>query len=471
MKTRNYIVPLIFASPFLMAPLCSDSDFVILEQETAGLSDGGDGLASNEQEDNDTAYEVEDKTIDTEFVKDDGGFHAIIQGTVTISLYTIDEDGEYIYSDWDSYNGQYPFGPNFVAAYYAEDGREIYVDQVSITNPSIDGDKFEFEIHEDDVSGIRVYAASDYWDDGIVGTADPIGNYPDVIYDPDTSDDYNIITGVDINILVPYWDGSTGGTGWGDGSGYGYYDGGSWDTSCNVGVLTGEVIITTSYAGGDASAMLLDTEGNGPYNSVWTTLNESGGGAVGDYSMTFCDDPSQMNLVGAYDSNFNGIIDPAGDTWGVFVSEGLSGNPVELYPGTIEADIQIPYGDYDGLDLTPFVRISGVVNTLVELPETTSIYIGALKYRPTSDVNVSDLADGYDYEAFNPSEVQNDELEYEMIVPANTVTYLWAYADVDNDGRINEAGEPVSSAGDDENGRMSTGDSSWNYDFDLNIVE
>jgi len=471
MKTRNYIVPLIFASPFLMAPLCSDSDFVILEQETAGLSDGGDGLASNEQEDNDTAYEVEDKTIDTEFVKDDGGFHAIIQGTVTISLYTIDEDGEYIYSDWDSYNGQYPFGSNFVAAYYAEDGREIYVDQVSITNPSIDGDKFEFEIHEDDVSGIRVYAASDYWDDGIVGTADPIGNYPDVIYDPDTSDDYNIITGVDINILVPYWDGSTGGTGWGDGSGYGYYDGGSWDTSCNVGVLTGEVIITTSYAGGDASAMLLDTEGNGPYNSVWTTLNESGGGAVGDYSMTFCDDPSQMNLVGAYDSNFNGIIDPAGDTWGVFVSEGLSGNPVELYPGTIEADIQIPYGDYDGLDLTPFVRISGVVNTLVELPETTSIYIGALKYRPTSDVNVSDLADGYDYEAFNPSEVQSDELEYEMIVPANTVTYLWAYADVDNDGRINEAGEPVSSAGDDENGRMSTGDSSWNYDFDLNIVE
>ena len=471
MKTRNYFIPLIFASPFLMAPLCSDSDFLILEQETAGLTDGGDGLTSENPEDNDTAFEVEDKFIDTEFSKDDDGFHAIIQGTVTVSLYTIDEDGEYIYSEWDAYNGQYPFGPNFVAAYYAEDGREVYVDQTSITNPSIDGDKFEFEIHEDYVDGIRIYAASYYWDDGIVGTADPIGNYPDVIYDPDTNDDYNIITGIDINILVPYWDGSTGGSGWGDGSGYGYYDGGGWDTSCDVGVLNGEVIITTSYAGGDASAMLLDTEGNGPYNSVWTTLNESGGGAAGDYSMTFCDDPSQMNLVGAYDSNFNGIIDPAGDTWGVFVSEGLDANPIELSPSTIEADIQIPYGDYDGLDLTPFVRISGYVNTLVELPETTSIYVGALKYRPTSDVNVSDLADGYDYEAFNPSEVQSDDLEYEMIVPANTITYLWAYADVDNDGRINEAGEPVSSAGDDDNGRMATGDSSWNYDFDLNIVE
>jgi hypothetical protein len=111
------------------------------------------------------------------------------------------------------------------------------------------------------------------------------------------------------------------------------------------------------------------------------------------------------------------------------------------------------------------------VNTLVELPETTSIYVSALKYRPTSDVNVSDLVDGYDYEAFNPSEVQSDDLEYEMIVPANTVAYLWAYADVDNDGRINEAGEPVSSAGDDENGRVATGESSWTYDFDLNIVE
>ena len=471
MKTRNFIVPLIFASPFLMAPLCSDSDFVILEQESAGLTDGSDGLDPNIPEEDSGVNEAEDKTIDTEFVKDDDGFHAIIQGTVTVSLYTLDQDGEYIYIDWDAYNNSYPFGSNFVAAYYAEDGREVYVDQSSISQPSIDGDKYELEIHEDDVSGIRVFAASDYWDDGIVGTADPVGNYPDVIYDPDTNDDYNIITGVDISILVPYWDGSTGDFGWGYGSGYGGDNGGSWGDSCNVGVLTGEVIITASYAGGDAAAMLLDTEGNGPYNSVWTTLEESGGGAAGPYSMTFCDEPSQMNLVGAYDSNFNGIIDPAGDTWGVFVSEGLSANPVELSAATIEADIQIPYGDYDGLDLTPFVRISGTVNTLVELPDTTSVYVGALKFRPTSDTNVSDLASGYDYEAFNPSKVQYDNLEYELIVPANTVTYLWAYADIDNDGRINEAGEPVSSAGDDENGRVATGESSWTYDFDLNIVE
>ena len=471
MKTRNYIVPLIFASPFLMAPLCSDSDFLILEQETAGLTDGGDGLTSENPEDNDTAFEVEDKFIDTEFSKDDDGFHAIIQGTVTVSLYTIDEDGEYIYSEWDAYNGQYPFGPNFVAAYYAEDGREVYVDQASITNPSIDGDKFEFEIHEDYVDGIRIYAASDYWDDGIIGTSDPIGNYPDVIYDTDTNADYNIITGIDINILVPYWDGASGYGGWGYGSGPGSDDAESWSDYCDVGLLTGEVIVTTSYAGGDASVMLLDTEGNGPYNSSWSVLEESGGGAAGPYSMTFCDNPSQMNLVGAYDSNFNGIIDPAGDTWGVFVSEGLSANPIELYPDTIEADVQIPYGDYDGLDLTPFVRISGVISTLVELPETTSVYVSALKYRPTSDTNVSDFADGYDYEAFNPTEVQSGDLEYEMIVPANTVAYLWAYADIDNDGRINEEGEPVSSAGDDENGRVATGESSWTYDFDLNIVE
>ena len=60
MKTKNYIVPLIFASPFLMAPLCSDSDFLILEQETAGLNDGGDGLTSENPEDEDTAYVVEE---------------------------------------------------------------------------------------------------------------------------------------------------------------------------------------------------------------------------------------------------------------------------------------------------------------------------------------------------------------------------------------------------------------------------
>jgi len=473
MKTRNYIVPLVFASPFLMAPLCSDSDFVILEQETAGLTDGSDGLDPNDLEEDSAASEVDDKFIDLDLKKDDNdGFHAIIEGTVTVSLYTLDQDGEYIYVDWDAYNGEYPFGANFVAAYVTDKEEEVYIDQASITSPDINGDKFEFEVHEEGLSGLRIFAANDYWNDGVIGTADPIGNYPDVIYDTDLDNDYNIITGIDINILVPYWDGavdsSVGGYGWGYGNGYG---GGGTD-SCVVGEIYGDVIVTTSYAGGDAAAMLLDLEGNGPYNTDWATLEEDGGGASGGYSMGFCSDPAQMNLVGAYDSNYNGLIDPAGDTWGVYVTEGLESNPVDLIPGELYADIQIPFGDAAGfLDLTPFVRISGVIDTLVELPEGAAVYAGALKYRPTSDVYVSDLADGYDYEAFNPEQVQEGEMRYEMIVPANTITYLWAYADIDNDGRINEAGEPVASAGDEENGRVATGDSSWNYDFDLNVVD
>ena len=465
------LMPVGLVSLLTMAPICSDSDYVILEESTSGLSEG-DGLSSNNGIDTDSKF-VEDSDgglVDSEVEYIPDGFHAIIKGTVTVEMYTLDEHGEYIYISWeDAYDGEFIFGSNFVTAYTIDDEKLDYHTQTVISNPSSNGNSYELEVHSESASTVRVYAANDYWSDFIIGSGDPVGNYPDDISDPDPEDYYNVINGIDISVLVPYWDGSGSSS-----SGYYGYGGGGAGESCSddeTWTLLGDVTYTRSYAGGDAVVMLLDLENQGPYHYTWSTLSPNGGGAAGEYNMPFCNNYSEMNLVGAHDSNYNGLIDPAGDLWGVYVNDGIEANPIALQQEVTEADIQIPYGDYDGLDLTPFVRISGNVNTLVDLPKTTAVYVGALKYRPTSDTSVSDLASGYDYEAFSPSEVQAGGLQYEMIVPANTVTYLWAYADVDNDGRINEAGEPVSSAGDDENGRVATGENSWTYDFDLNVVE
>ncbi len=388
------------------------------------------------------------------------GFNGTIQGTVQVLLYTLDEDGEYSYISWeDAYNDVFIFGDIFVAAYSIDEetGQETYYDEYVVVAPSTAGDTYELEVSTTDTDRVRVLAANDYWGDNIIGTNDPIGNYPDEVVDVDPEDVSNTITGIDISILIPYWDGSSSG-----GCG-----------TDNVTSVSGDIIITTSYAGGDAAAMILNTDSQGPYHSAWITPEPDGGGATGPYALSSCSSYGEMQLVGAWDSNYNGLADPAGDSWGVYISEtDVDGNPVDLSAGDMSGmDIQIPFG-FDGLDLTPFVRLYGDITTDVALPAGTHIYASALKYRPNTDTYVTELADGYDYASFDDSEVSaGGPWSYNFVVPANTITYLWAYADTNNNGLINEVGEPVRSAGSEDNGRIPTGEESQEYNLELIVVE
>ena len=54
---------------------------------------------------------------------------------------------------------------------------------------------------------------------------------------------------------------------------------------------------------------------------------------------------------------------------------------------------------------------------------------------------------------------------------ANTIVYLWAYADHDNDGRINEEGEAVGAASSDDSGRLPTGSTSQVYDIEMALTD
>jgi len=430
--------------------------------------DTGDTATTTTTDDTATTGTTDDTaTTDTTGTTDDtdttgtitpGGFNATIQGTVQVLLYTLDEEGEYTYISWgDAYNDVFIFGDIFVGAFTTneKDGNETYYDEYVVVSPSTTGDAYELEVSTSDTDRVRVMAANDYWGDRIIGTNDPIGNYPDDIVDPDLDDPNNTIVGIDVSILIPYWDGSSSG-----GCGTGNYS-----------ELGGDIVITTSYAGGDAAAMVVNTANEGPYHSSWITPEPDGGGASGAYSVTTCASYGEMHLIGAWDSNYNGLADPAGDMWGVYISDvDVDGNPINVGNSADDLDIQIPFGDFDGLDLTPFVRLYGDISTTETLAAGTQIYAAALKYRPNVDTYVSDLSEGYDYVVFDAAAVTaGGPWGYNFVVPANTIAYLWAYADVDGDGWVNEEGEPVRGAGDEENGRIPTGSESQEYNLDLVI--
>jgi len=451
--------------------LLSLSAFALMGAECPGTGDDTGDTATTDTTTTGTTTDdtATTDTTDTTDPTDDtggtgtitpGGFNATIQGTVQVLLYTLDDDGEYTYISWgDAYNDVFIFGDIFVGAFSAneKEGTETYYDEYVVVSPSTAGDNYELEVSTPETDRVRVMAANDYWGDRIIGTNDPIGNYPDEIIDPDLDDPNNTIVGVDVSILIPYWDGSSSGCG------------GGGDTS----TLAGDIIITTSYAGGDATAMLLNTANEGPYHSTWMTPAPDGGGASGPYSLTTCSSYGDMHLIGAWDSNYNGLVDPAGDMWGVYISDtDIDGNPINVGNSATDLDIQIPFGDFEGLDLTPFVRLYGEVSTTETLAEGTQVYAAALKYRPNIDTYTSDLAEGYDYAVFDADAVAaGGPWAYNFVVPANTIAYLWAYADTDNDGWVNEEGEPVRGAGDDENGRVPTGSESQEYNLDLVIPD
>ena len=287
---------------------------------------------------------------------------------------------------------------------------------------------------------------------------------------------------MDIAILA-YWnpyDGSGWGWGWGGGGG----GGGSCPYYCNEGggnadgstTVSGDVVLTYAYAGGDAVAMVMSPEGQGPYYAQGVTPVPVGGGAEAPYSITGWAGLGEMAVTGCHDSNYNQLIE-ADDKCGAFTSEvGVDGNPLDFSgDANFEGDIEIPLGDY-GFDLVPFVQLHGTVSikdqTFDDLPAGSSLYVAALKFQPSLEITAQDLMDrAYDYQSWTVSELAGlESVDYAIPVPANTIVYLMAYVDEDGDGQLNESGELVA-AGDDETGRIPTGNQSQEVNLVLSTYE
>lgn len=388
---------------------------------------------------------------------------ATITGTVQVELYSYDEDGELVWEEWEPlYGDDFPFGAIFVAAYRLDDESMSmnYLDQYVIRSPDPEGNTYELAVDPEEAEQVRVYALLDYWADGILASNEPMGIWPaviDVAPGATTSD-------VDIDIPAPYYDFSQGGSGGGPGGvGGGGGGGGDWDPNDYI-TITGTGLITEPYAGGSAMALLYDAAGDGPYYADAFTPTATDGGAEGLYEVWAPKNWGNGRLLGAWDANFNGLIDPA-DEWGSYVDEtGTTLNPIVIAEDDYtDATIMIPDGLDSNPSAVPFVVISGelAISGGFDAIAGSSVHIMASKYRPDIDLTVSDIpALSYDYQTWSGSDVTGDTLSFTLIAPANTIVYLWGYVDSDLDGKVNEAGEAVASYGTDSSGRLATGDSS-----------
>jgi hypothetical protein len=178
-----------------------------------------------------------------------------------------------------------------------------------------------------------------------------------------------------------------------------------------------------------------------------------------------------VDLVGAWDSNGNWLIDPM-DTYGAYAIEGVDSNPIEVSGTDLPGyDIDVPLGD-EGFRLIPFVTLRGTITandgeTFDDFfsrhggDGSSVLYGTALKYLPNGDLDVEDFEDSYDHEIWLPLDwTSQTELTYRLLVPAESIVYLWIWSDVDADGFVNAPGEPAGSPSSSQNGRYVTGTSS-----------
>ncbi|MDP2314595.1 MAG: hypothetical protein Q8P41_16955 [Pseudomonadota bacterium] len=359
----------------------------------------------------------------------------LVNGTVTVQLYEAGTDEDINEITWDEYGGNFPFGAIFVAAYTVDEttNATTYYDEFVISAPSTAGDGYSLEIDPDDTETVYVYAALDWWPDGVIGTTEPIGLHGDlvaVVEGGETND-------VDIVINSPLL--PTGGGG-----------GGTYVA------LTGDVAIDAAYGGGDAKVMLYDSFGQGPSYVTSLTPTATADGAEGTFSLSVGANYGEGRLLGAWDDDMNGLIEPT-DTWGAYVVAGENANPITVLDADISGyTVLLPYGLPPAL--TPFVRIEGAItydSDFSSFAAGTTIYVAALRTRPTADFGVADLGRAYDWQSFTGAELAGTSLDYLLVSPSNAVAYVWAYADTDGDGLLNEPGEPVGSAG--RSGRIATG--------------
>lgn len=423
----------IFVSPMLA---CGDKD------DTGGdgtIGDGGGGDAGG----------TDGGSTEPEPVR------GTINGTVTVQLYDY-QTGDSV--SWEDYGTDFPFGGIFVGAYQDADGDDPlhYAGQDAIGAPTASdaGDTYSLPVEIDEDGTVRVYAALDWDGDRIIGTDEPRGVWQTEIEitDGTTIDD------IDLTIVAPI---NTGGG------------------PCAYGTMEvrGDVVLTSSWVDGDVAAMVLTTEGDGPIHSTVDTPVVDGAGASAEYALTTCAESGDRNLVGAWDSNGNGLFDPM-DLWGTYISKpDVDGNPITIGAGTLSGyDIQVPFGDGKGLGIVPFVTASGTLTwsggAFDDLPAGTVLYAMALKFRPEGETVVADT-EAYDSSTWTSADYAGlSELEWEILVPANSVVFLWFYADTDADGIVNEAFEPVGSQGTDTDGRFPTGTTSTDgYTVQLDSVK
>ena len=404
------------------------------------------GCTKDETADSGSSTDTNPIVVDTGG-EEGGPYNAVLTGLVKVELYDIGSDGERIEID-ETALSSFPFGKVWVTASNPDDGS---IGSDTIKTPTLGGDTYSLDVELEEAGSVTLYAQLDRYVDGVLGSNDPIGTYPTSV----SISASETLSSLNITIDAYYdIDGSDGGGG----------------SGCTAVALSGDALITRSYAGGDVAVMLMSTDGTGPWNVDWVSPVASGSGASAAYSIGSCLN-SEYDLIGAWDSDGDDLITPA-DTWGAYIEEtDVDGNPVQVGSAQSGLDVQIPLGG-SPFGAFPFVSISGEISVgdgaFGDYPENSSVHIAALKYRPDGDLSMAELNElAYGVQSYDWDEINGQSLlSYNMTVPAGTIVYLWAFVDADNDGVLNGPSEPVASAGG-STGKLPIGSTDISQDLEL----
>lgn len=402
-------------------------------------SDGGDTDPTNDED----YYDIESYP-----------YKGWVNGNVTVTLAEEDESGERRVVTWEEAGyTEFPFGSLFVGAYTAptEDAPvQLYAGTEAIEAPEMGTSPYQMRVGTQAETNILVYAALDVLGDGVIGSDDPRGVYPEALL----LNDGAVYDNVDIDILAlnqPEIVCSEAGTV----------------------TITGTVTVTLNYFGGPIGVMLVDEAGNGPFHVVSVEPPMTGEGARASYSLEVCADYGPMRLVAAWDGNRNGLFDP-NDKWGVFSTDGATdSNPVFVGNANMNNyPIMIPLGEGPGVTPIQFARLSGQVRMaegdFSALPAGTDVYVTAMSSRPSREFEF-DSPLVIDSQKFTWAELSGStSKDFSLLLPANSFVYLWAFADINADGVLNDVGEPVGTVGAD--GRVPTGEGFGGIDLPMTTV-
>jgi len=430
-----------------------------IEVDTGNISDAsGDDDSTGTEPDTDSG---DDATTDPDEDKEPEPITATVRGTVEVELVQV-VDGEREPVD-TSQLSSVPYGDIFVGGYNDPngDGSQSYRGTAAVNSPDFGPNEFEMTITMTEDGEITVYAIVDENGNTIIESAEPVGVWPDPVEITDGAE----ITDVEIKIVAEYDPDGGGGSGGGSGGS---------GADCNL-VVSGPATVGVDYEG-SGLAMLVDTSGNGP---LYYNIFDVAADGTGSYAMTdVCPELGSVQLIGSIDSNQNGLFDPA-DLSGAYVTApDTNGNPIFVDTADLtDYEIQIPIinpttgePEDNSIEIVPFVRLSGEITydsgTFDDLDPGSKIYVVALKYRPNTSVAVSTaISNSFDYQEFDWTDLAGQSaVTYQLMVPGNAETYLWAYADTDLDGTLNEVGEPVASAGN-STGYVATGTTSATYNM------
>jgi hypothetical protein len=416
----------------------------------AAEEDGGDGAAGDEGA-GDGADNPDDDVYDIESYP----YKGWVNGNVTVTLARDDDAGERLIVPWEeSGYDSFPFGTLFVGAYTAPTAAQpvqLYAGTEAVTDPVMGASPYQMRVGALAETNILVYAALDVLGDGVIGSDDPRGVYPEALFltNDVVYDDINIdILALEQEEIVCGESGTIN--------------------------ITGTVTISLDYFGGPIGVMLVDEAGNGPFHVVSVEPDRTGVGARAPFTLEVCADYGPMRLAAAWDANRNGLYDP-NDKWGVFSTDGATdSNPV--FVGNVNMNnypIHIPLGDRPGVNPISFATLSGQVRMaegpFSALPAGTDVYVAALSSRPLREFDI-EAATVLAYQKFTWSEISGAAAaDFSLLLAANSFVYLWGFADTNADGVVNDVGEPVGTVGSD--GRVPTGEGFGGIDIPLMMVE